>query len=75
MALTRLLGFCNRLVSGVAANEAEREVMAAVYDVAVEGTAAPQAEIAEILWLDPENPPPVPVAPLRRDHMLREVKR
>lgn len=53
-----------------AANETDREVVAAVYDVAVAGTAAPRAEIAEILWFDPENPPQVVVAPLTRDHIL-----
>ncbi len=53
-----------------AANETDREVVAAVFDVAVEGTAVARAEIAELLWFDPENPPPVPVAPLTRDHIL-----
>jgi 8-oxo-dGTP diphosphatase len=50
-----------------AANESGREVVAAVYRVAVDGVAAPRAEIAEILWFDPENPPRVVVAPLTRD--------
>ena len=54
-----------------AANETDREVVAAVYDVAVDGVAAPRAEIAELLWFDPRNPPSVPVAPLTLDHILR----
>ena len=54
-----------------AANKSGREVVAAVYEVAVEGTPVPRAEIAELLWFDPENPSPVPVAPLTRDHILR----
>ncbi len=53
-----------------AANERGREVVAAVYQVAVEGIAAPRAEIAELLWFDPKNPPPVVVAPLTRDHIF-----
>ena len=53
-----------------AANESGREVVAAVYAVAVSGMAAARAEIAEILWFDPEDPPPVAVAPLTRDHIL-----
>ena len=53
-----------------AANESGREVSASVYAVAVAGLAIPRAEIAEILWFDPENPPPVVVAPLTRDHIL-----
>ena len=48
-----------------------REVVAAVYEVAVTGDAAPRAEIAELLWFDPRDPPPVAVAPLTRDHILR----
>jgi 8-oxo-dGTP diphosphatase len=54
-----------------AANESDREVIAAVYDVAVTGEAVPRAEIAEILWFDPDKPQAVPVAPLTRDHILR----
>lgn len=54
-----------------AANESGREVVASVYSVAVSGTAVARAEIAEILWFDPDSPPPVVVAPLTRDHILR----
>ena len=54
-----------------AANESGREVVAAVYDVAVTGEPVARAEIAEILWFDPRDPPAVPVAPLTRDHILR----
>ncbi len=53
-----------------AANEADREVVAAVFDVAVAGTAVARAEIAELLWFDPDDPPAVAVAPLTRDHIL-----
>jgi 8-oxo-dGTP diphosphatase len=54
-----------------AANESGRDVVASVYEVAVAGTAVARAEIAEILWFDPTNPPKVVVAPLTADHILR----
>ena len=54
----------------VAANEPDRDVAAAVYAVAVEGTARPLAEIAEILWVDPYHLPDIELAPLTRDHVL-----
>ncbi len=47
-----------------------REVVAAVYEVAVTGAPIARAEIAEFLWFDPRDPPPVPVAPLTREHIL-----
>ncbi len=53
-----------------AANESGRDVVAAVYVVAVAGDAVARAEIAEILWFDPANPQAVVVAPLTRDHIL-----
>ncbi len=53
-----------------AANESDREVVAAVYEVAVTGEPVARAEIAELLWFDPEDPLPVAVAPLSRDHIL-----
>ena len=53
-----------------AANEPGREVAAAVYAVTVEGPVQAQAEIAEILWVDPHHPPDVDLAPLTRDHIL-----
>ena len=53
-----------------AANKSGREVVAAVYAVAVTGEPMARAEIAELLWFDPRDPPPVPVAPLTADHIL-----
>jgi 8-oxo-dGTP diphosphatase len=60
-----------------AANEPLRDVLAAVYAVAIQGTALPQAEtalpqaeIAEILWADPHHLPDAELAPLTRDHIL-----
>ncbi len=56
--------------SAPAANEAGRELVAAVYRVSVSGTVSPQAEIEELLWVDPASPPPVTIAPLTRDFIL-----
>jgi 8-oxo-dGTP diphosphatase len=53
-----------------AANEPDRQVNAAVYAVDVTGAVAAQAEIDEILWIDPLSPPDIPLAPLTRDHVL-----
>ncbi|HEY5081187.1 MAG TPA: NUDIX domain-containing protein [Bauldia sp.] len=53
-----------------AANEADRDVAAAVYAVAIAGTAQPYAEIEEILWVDPRHLPDIDLAPLSRDHVL-----
>jgi 8-oxo-dGTP diphosphatase len=53
-----------------AANEPGYLVRAAVYAVDVEGTIAPQAEIDQVLWVDPRALPDLPLAPLTRDHVL-----
>jgi 8-oxo-dGTP diphosphatase len=53
-----------------AANEPDRQVNAAVYAVDVTGAVAAQAEIDEILWIDPRSPPDIHLAPLTRDHVL-----
>lgn len=57
-----------------AANETDRQVHAAVYAVAVTGTAAAQAEIDEIVWIDPGSPGDIHLAPLTRDHVLPLVR-
>jgi 8-oxo-dGTP diphosphatase len=53
-----------------AANEADRDVAATVYAVAIAGTAQPLAEIEEILWVDPRRLPDIDLAPLSRDLVL-----
>jgi 8-oxo-dGTP diphosphatase len=53
-----------------AANETDRQVHAAVYSVDVEGSVAARAEIDEIVWIDPREPPDIHLAPLTRDHVL-----
>jgi 8-oxo-dGTP diphosphatase len=54
----------------VAANEPGWRVRASVYAVNVRGDVVPQAEIAEVLWIDPEAPVSIVLAPLTRDHVL-----
>jgi 8-oxo-dGTP diphosphatase len=53
-----------------AANEPGFTVRAAVYVVEIEGIAAPQAEVEQLVWVDPKAPPDLPFAPLTRDHVL-----
>jgi 8-oxo-dGTP diphosphatase len=53
-----------------AANEPGWRVRASVYAVDVRGAVVPQAEIAEVLWIDPVAPASVVLAPLTRDHVL-----
>jgi 8-oxo-dGTP diphosphatase len=53
-----------------AANEPGWRVQASVYAVDVHGPVMPQAEIAEVLWIDPKAPVSVVLAPLTRDHVL-----
>jgi 8-oxo-dGTP diphosphatase len=53
-----------------AANEPGWRVRASVYAVNVRGDVVPQAEIAEVLWIDPVAPVSIVLAPLTRDHVL-----
>ena len=53
-----------------AANEPGWRVRASVYAVNVRGPMVPQAEIAEVLWIDPIAPASIVLAPLTRDHVL-----
>jgi 8-oxo-dGTP diphosphatase len=53
-----------------AANEPGFQVRAAVYAVDVEGAVTPQAEIDEMVWVDPRALPDLHFAPLTRDHVL-----
>jgi 8-oxo-dGTP diphosphatase len=54
----------------VAANEPGFQVRAAVYAVEVEGAIRPQAEIDQMVWVDPRALPDLHFAPLTRDHVL-----
>ena len=53
-----------------AANEPGWQVQASIYEVDIEGAIRPQAEIDQILWVDPRSLPDLPFAPLTRDHVL-----
>ena len=53
-----------------AANEPGFKVRAAVYAVDIEGAVQPQAEIDQVVWVDPRALPDLPLAPLTRDHVL-----
>ena len=56
-----------------AANEPGRRVRAEVYLVEIEGEPRPQAEIAELAWVDPAVPPPLRVAELSARHILSRL--
>ena len=53
-----------------AANEPGFQVRTAVYAVDVEGAINPQAEIDQLVWVDPRALPDLHFAPLTRDHVL-----
>ncbi|MDO8378098.1 NUDIX domain-containing protein [Phenylobacterium sp.] len=53
-----------------AANEPDTRVEGAIYHVTVTGPLAAQAEIAELLWIDPAAPPAVRLAPLLETQVL-----
>jgi 8-oxo-dGTP diphosphatase len=53
-----------------AAHEPGRTVRAALYSARVTGEIACQAEIAELIWLDPQVPGNTDLAPLTRDFVL-----
>jgi 8-oxo-dGTP diphosphatase len=55
----------------VAVNEPGRMVRAQAYLCVVHGTPTPQAEIEELIWVNPRGPYHVPVAPLSANHILR----
>ncbi len=53
-----------------AANEPGHTVEGAIHLAEIEGEIAPQAEIAELLWIDPTQPPAVRLAPLLETRVL-----
>jgi 8-oxo-dGTP diphosphatase len=42
--------------------------------VEIAGEIAIAAEIEELLWLDPANPPDVPIAPLLTAHIIPRLR-
>lgn len=63
---TRALG----VFTAPAANEADTQVEGAIYHAIIRGQVTAQAEIAELLWIDPASPPAVRLAPLLETHIL-----
>lgn len=61
--------------SAPAANEPDRAVVAELWSLRLHGVPSASAEIAEILWLDPDAPSAIELAPLTRDHVLPLVRR
>lgn len=61
--------------SAIAANEANTTVSAEVFCCRYDGTLAVQAEIEELLWIDPTAPSEILLAPLTRDHILPALLR
>jgi len=53
-----------------AANEPGQRVRATIYAAEVSGPVVPQAEIAELAWVDPRDPGERVLAPLTRDTVL-----
>jgi 8-oxo-dGTP diphosphatase len=53
-----------------AANEPGQLVEGVIRLAEVEGDIAAGAEIAELLWIDPDAPPPVRLAPLLQTRVL-----
>jgi 8-oxo-dGTP diphosphatase len=53
-----------------AINEPGARVRSDVYIAEVEGEMSPGAEIADLLWLDPQGPGEIPLAHLLREHIL-----
>lgn len=53
-----------------AANEPGATVRSSAYLAEIAGEISIQAELEELLWIDPANPPDVPIAPLLLGHIL-----
>ena len=53
-----------------AAHEPGVQLRASVYAVDIAGTVTPQAEIEQVIWVDPRALADLPLAPLTRDHVL-----
>ncbi|CAN5750850.1 NUDIX domain-containing protein [soil metagenome] len=63
---SRVLG----VFTAPAANEPDTQVEGAIYHATIRGEIAAQAEIAELLWIDPAAPPAVRLAPLLETQVL-----
>jgi 8-oxo-dGTP diphosphatase len=54
----------------LAANEPDTVVRSSAYVVEITGDVSIQAEIEELLWIDPAAPPGVPIAPLLMEQIF-----
>lgn len=70
IASARLLG----RFEAPAANEAGATVKSCAYIVEIKGEIVIQAEIEELLWIDPTAPPDVPIAPLLARQILPALR-
>lgn len=70
LASARLLG----RFEAQAANEPGATVKSCAYIVETKGEITIQAEIEELLWIDPAAPPDVPIAPLLLRQILPALK-
>jgi len=61
--------------SAPAAHETGATVVAEVFRLAIATEPAPQAEIEEIRWIDPDDYGELELAPLSRDHILPAHRR
>lgn len=57
-----------------AANELGAVVQSTAFQVRIAGVPVIQAEIAEMLWIDPTSPPPVRLAPLLETRILPRLR-
>lgn len=57
-----------------AANEPDTRVYGSIYLAEVAGGVTPQAEIEELLWIDPKSPPSVRLAPLLERQVLPRLE-
>ncbi|MBT9290104.1 NUDIX domain-containing protein [Hyphomicrobiaceae bacterium 22] len=53
-----------------AAHEAGHRVEAEVFVIRIDRPVRPEAEIEEIVWVDPFDLPPIEIAELSRDHIM-----
>ena len=72
LGVTLIEGSARRLgeFEAEAVNEPGRRVRGEAYAVRIDGIPVASAEIAELAWLPPQAPFPMPVAPLSAEHIL-----
>ncbi|HEV2515517.1 MAG TPA: NUDIX domain-containing protein [Devosia sp.] len=61
--------------SAPAAHEAGATVVAEAFWLNIRSHPSPEAEIEEVRWIDPQDPGPIELAVLSRDHILPAYRR